>query len=338
MKALNIFTLALSVGSLPAFAAVGVSSPVSGSKVPSPFILTASASPCSSQPISSMGYSLDDSPNTVVFNNSTSINTQVTATAGAHTLHVKSWGNQGASCVADVPLTVANASGPSIPSNAIASSGIHVASNWKAEYDTGTGSGSATGAMSLVSQPALSGTARQFVTTTTNYGGERYSNLFGTDATATNFLYDGWIYLAGPTAGIANIELDLNQVMSNGQTVIFGFQCDGWSGTWDYTANTGTPQKPVDTWVHSNQACNPKNWTPNAWHHVQISYSRDSAGNATYKSVWLDGNRQDLNVTVPAAFALGWGPALLTNFQVDGSTSTSSASTIYLDNLTIYRW
>jgi hypothetical protein len=192
--------------------------------------------------------------------------------------------------------------------------------------------------MSLVNQPSLSGTARQFVTTTTNYGGERYSVLFGTDATATNFLYDGWIYLAGPTTGIANIEMDLNQVMPNGQTVIFGFQCDGWSGTWDYTANTGTPTKPVDTWQHSNQTCNPKNWTANAWHHVQISYSRDSAGNATYKTVWLDGNRQDLNVTVPAAFALGWGPALLTNFQVDGSSSTSSASTIYLDNLTIYRW
>ena len=189
-----------------------------------------------------MGYSLDNSPNTVVVY-STSINTQVTATAGAHTLHVKSWGNQGASCVADVPLTVANVSAPSIPSNAIAASGIHVSPNWKAEYDTGTGSGSATGAMSLVNQPSLSGTARQFVTTTTNYGGERYSDLFGTDAAATNFLYDGWIYLAGPTTGIANIEMDLNQVMANGQTVIFGFQCDGWSGTWDYTANTGTPHE-----------------------------------------------------------------------------------------------
>ena len=102
MKALNIFTLALSVGALPAFAAVGVSSPVSGAKLASPFLLTASASPCSSQPISSMGYSLDNSPNTVVVY-STSINTQVTATAGAHTLHVKSWGNQGASCAVMFP-------------------------------------------------------------------------------------------------------------------------------------------------------------------------------------------------------------------------------------------
>jgi hypothetical protein len=41
--------------------------------------------------------------------------------------------------------------------------------------------------------------------------------------------------------------MDMNQVMPNGQIVIFGFQCDGWSGTWDYTANKGTLEKPIDT-------------------------------------------------------------------------------------------
>lgn len=337
VKALNLLTLALPVCALPAFADVTVSTPLVGATVASPFVLTASASPCMSQPISSMGYSFDNSTNTVAFK-SASINTPVTASPGAHTLHVKSWGNQGASCVTDVKLTIASGSAPSIPSNAIAVSGIHTSPNWKATFDTGSGSGSATGTMGLVSQPSLSGTAKQFVTTYTNYGGERYSDQFGTDTTATNFLYDGWIYLASPTTGIANIEMDLNQVMANGETVIFGFQCSAWSGTWDYTSNTGTPQKPVDTWLHSNQTCNPKKWTANAWHHVQISYSRDDAGNVTYQSVWLDGTEQDLNVTVPSAFALGWAPTLLTNFQVDGSTSTSGAATIYMDNLTIYRW
>jgi hypothetical protein len=90
--------------------------------------------------------------------------------------------------------------------------------------------------------------------------------------------------------------------------------------------------------VHSNQACSVQNWTPNAWHHVQISYSRDNSGNVTYKSVWLDGVQQDLNATVYSSFALGWSPTLLTNFQVDGNTAASSTSTVYLDNLTIYRW
>jgi len=47
---------------------------------------------------------------------------------------------------------------------------------------------------------------------------------------------------------------------------------------------------------------------------------------------------QNINVTGPSAFALGWGPALLANFQVDGSTSTAGSSAVYLDNTTLYRW
>jgi hypothetical protein len=125
--------------------------------------------------------------------------------------------------------------------------------------------------------------------------------------------------------------------MSNGQTVIFGVQCDGYSRTWDYAANAGTAQVPLDVWLHSAAECNPREWSTNAWHHVQISYSRDRAGNATYKSVWLDNIEQDLYVTVPSAFALGWDATLLTNFQVDGLGPSGSA-TVYLDDLTVYRW
>jgi hypothetical protein len=54
--------------------------------------------------------------------------------------------------------------------------------------------------------------------------------------------------------------------------------------------------------------------------------------------VWLDGAESTLNVTVPSAFALGWAPTLLTNFQLVGYLSTSGAATAYLDDLTIYRW
>jgi len=132
--------------------------------------------------------------------------------------------------------------------------------------------------------------------------------------------------------------MDINQVMSNGQTVIFGLQCDGWSHSWDYTANLGTPTSPNDQWIHSNQTCNPQAWATNTWHHVQVSYSRDNSGNVTYKSVWLDGVQQNLNVTTNSAFALGWAPTILTNFQVDGMTALPGTATIYLDNFTLYRW
>ena len=336
MKALCLLAPALLVCAAPAFANVTVSSPVNGALVVSPFTLAATASPCSAQPIAAMGYSFDNSSNTTIVNG-TSVNAHVTGVAGAHILHVKSWGNQGASCVANIAISILPSPSAIVPSNAVAVTGIHTLKTWQAAFDSGTGNGSAIGTMGLIGSPSVSGTAREFLTTYTNFGGERYSALFGSDSTATNFLYDTWMYLASPTNDIANIEMDLNQVISNGQTVIFGFQCDGWSGTWDYTTNAGTPQTPKDLWLHSTSSCNPRAWTTNTWHHVQIQFSRDNQGNVTYRSVWFDGAEQVINAKVPSAFALGWGPALLTNFQVDGIGGTGSAI-VYLDNLTVYRW
>jgi hypothetical protein len=144
--------------------------------------------------------------------------------------------------------------------------------------------------------------------------------------------------LADPS-NVANVEMDLNQVMVNGQTVIFGVQCDGWSGTWDYTLNTGTQTNPVDTWEHSNVPCpSPSTWTANVWHRVQIAYDRDSSGNVTYRSVVFDGAESDfIGATGSSSFALGWAATLLTNFQIDGIAASASV-TAYLDNVTVFRW
>jgi hypothetical protein len=57
----------------------------------------------------------------------------------------------------------------------------------------------------------------------------------------------------------------------------------------------------------------------------------------TYQAVWFDGAKQTINATVPSAFALGWGSVLLTNFQIDG-LGASGTATVYLDELTVYRW
>jgi hypothetical protein len=145
------------------------------------------------------------------------------------------------------------------------------------------------------------------------------------------------VYIASPSSTVANLEMDMNQVLANGQTVIYGVQCDGYSNTWDYSANQGTPSNPSDVWIHSTASCNPRNWSSNAWHRVQMSYWRDGTGNVTYGSIWFDGVEQAINATVPSAFALGWGSVLLTNFQIDGLGS-SGTTTVYLDNLSIYRW
>ncbi len=322
---------------LPAFASVSINSPGNGADVSSPFALSADAATCSSQPVSTVGYSLDNSTDTSIVNG-TSLNAQVAAGAGAHTLHVKAWGNQGAACDTDVAITVAGGANASlVPALSASVSNIESLSNWIAIFDTATGSGTAPGSTSIVSSPSQSGHARAFTTRFTNSGGARYSVSFGDDDTSTNFFYDGWVYLNSSASQIANLELDMNQTMENGQTALFGFQCDGYTSTWDYTKNAGTPTAPIDQWVHSGAHCNPRSWSINTWHHVQVYYSRDGSGNITYHSVWLDGAQQDINATVNSAFALGWGPTLTTNLQVDGLGSSGSP-TLYLDNLTIYRW
>jgi hypothetical protein len=328
----------LAILASPAFAGVTVSSPGNNTQVYSPFTLSADANTCSSQNVASMGYSFDSSTDTTIVYG-TSINTSVTYATGAHTLHVKAWGSEGASCVTDVDITIE--ASPisallSIPADAISVSSIQSLSSWLGLNDSSAG-GSSNGQMYVVGSPSLSGHSREFVTNFQNAGDERFYTSFGDDTTSTNFLYDAYLYLNSSSQKIANIEMDLNQVMPNGQTAIFGFQCDGYSSTWDYTENAGSPSNPVDVWVHSRQYCNPRTWSINVWHHVQISYSRNSSGQVTYNAVYLDNLQMPIHATVPSAFALGWAPTLLTNFQIDGLGSSGSA-TVFLDDLTVYRW
>ena len=333
---ISLASALLATTAVPTMAAVYVISPGNGSTVGTSFSLNADATTCSSQPVAAMGYSLDNGSDIGIVH-STVVQATLAAGAGTHTVHVKAWGNKGAVCVTDATITVTGSSSV-VPAYATSVSNIQNLGSWHEFHDGGTG-GLSGGVMSMVGSPSRSGNARKFVTSYINYGGELYSASFGDDTTAENFFYDAWVYIAGSNSNIANLEMDMNQVMPNGQTVIYGFQCDGWSGTWDYTMNKGTPTSPVDAWVHSKAPCNPRNWGVNQWHHVQISYSRDGSGNVCYKSVWLDGKVQNLYVIVPSAFALGWAPSLMTNFQVDGLIGNLwGSSTVYVDNLTVYRW
>ena len=282
-----------------------------------------------------MGYSLDTAASSASVAG-TALSLQVLAAPGAHTVNVTATGDSGATCTASVAITVtAPAATSNIPSNAISVNGLQALPNWSSANDSAA-TGSSTGVTALVVSPSLSGIARQYVTSFANYGNERYWVSFGSDTSAQNFFYDASVYIDGSNSNVANLEFDMNQVTANGQTIIYGFQCDGYSGTWDYTENAGTPSSYIDKWIHTNATCNPRNWAPNTWHHVQISYSRDNSGNVTYKSVWLDGTESAINTTAPSAFALGWGSTLLTNFQVDGLNS--GTNTVYLDNLTVSRW
>ena len=262
------------------------------------------------------------------------MNGPVTGSSGAHTLHVKAWGNKGSVCVTDVAITISTSL---VPSNAKTVSSLEALSNWQKAHDTGT-SGSSSGSMSIVSSPAMSGSSREYLTYFSNNGGERYSLSFSDDASAEHFFYDAWVYLTSSSSNVSNLEFDINQVMSNGQTVLTGVQCDAWSNTWTYTANEGSASSPRPHWVSkSNAYCNARSWSQYTWHHVQASISRDNAGWVTYHSIWLDGHEFPINASVYGAADLGWGQTINTQFQVDGYGSSGHV-TAYLDDLKISMW
>jgi hypothetical protein len=333
MKALYCTILSVLAASSPAFA-ITVTTPQNDARVTSPFTLAASTKTCNSVPAVSMGYSLDFGPTTIV---KTSFSAVVISGNGEHTLHVKCWGRHGAAGVTNLKINVVPPPKVRPPNNVTVVTNLQSADTWVWDHDPGT-PGTAVGDSEIVSVPSLTGNARQYSFSFTDSGGEIFHTSFGKDTAATHFVYEAQIWIDDPSS-IANIEMDMNQVMNNGETVIYGVQCDGYSGTWDYTLNVGTPTEPKDHWMHSNVTCAaPSAWEPMTWHSVQIAYSRDGEGNVTHESVVFDGEQSNFeNATGNSAFALGWSPTLLTNFQIDGSGADGSAS-VYLDEVNISRW
>ena len=332
MKAIFVSVLAF-LAAAGSASAITVVTPYSGAEVSSPFTLIASSASCASKPTVSMGYSIDHGKATIV---SRSFTAMVLASEGPHVLHVKCWGVQ----VHDeqlINITVVPETAFNVPANVTAVTNIQSLPTWQWEHDPGT-PGESSGASQVMASPSMTGNARQFSVTFSGSGGEIYHDAFGTDVNATHFIYDAYVMLT-QSSSLANVEMDMNQVMPNGLTVIYGFQCSSYSGTWEYSYNVGTPQNPKVQWFRSNATCPlPSTWETNVWHHVQVAYSRDNNGVVTYEAVALDGEQQDLvNAKGNSSFDLKWKPVLATNFQLDGRGS-EGALTAYLDKVTVYRW
>lgn len=329
----------LVTAAVPAFAQQVIVSPTNGEQVYSPFTLNMWANYCSSLPVSAVGYSLDNSTNTAIYY-TWYMNGPVAASAGWHMLHIKVWNNQGGVCVTNISFDVvggASSGNSVVPYYAVSNSNIQTLGSWITIHDGGTPGWSA-GSTYVTGSPSLSGGSRLFANEFYDFGGQRYSTQFAGETTQYNFFYDAWVYIANDSNGFSNLEFDLNQTISNGLTTIMGFQCDTWNNTWDYAVNGGSPTRPWDTWGHSSAYCNVHTWGANQWHHVQIFYTRNDSGWVTYHDVWLDGHEEGINVTVFSGYLLGWGPSVVTNFQIDGSSSGTTWGNVYLDDVTVYRW
>jgi hypothetical protein len=303
--------------------------------------LTCSATPSVVDPggtatISANGSSFQDSPITYTYNtsagtlNSTGQTAKLkTSSSATGLINVTCDATQtdGSSATATTTVLVATASG-----------NLAAASNWKGVHDAGT-PGTASGSSLYPVAVTPYNDARKFSLAYSSRGGERFSLSFAHDTTATHFVYDTYIYVLDPTQ-LANVELDINQVTANGDTVIYGTQCSVYSKTWEYTTGHMVNGVSRPHWNSSNLPCNPTTWKANTWHHIQIASSRNASGVVTYNWVCFDGETaQFANATGSSSFSLGWGIGILNiNFQLDGASTSAGTITAFADDLTIYRW
>jgi hypothetical protein len=336
---------------------VTVASPINGTSVESPIWVRAHNVGCNGLTPTEFGFSIDNSGALTRGASANDVDViNVGLAAGTHTIHFKSWTANGACPTVDTTFKVvasgsasssANTSSTSsvtasalassavtasIPSNAT-NSGILDGKNWIGQKDGGT-PGTAHFSSVYPARTPSGDSARKFYMTYTRHGGVRWHISFAKSASATHFVYDTYVYLANPSQ-VANIELDMNQVMSDGRTVILGMQCSSYSNRWEFAyVKSGTH------WRASSIPCNPKTWKANTWHHVQIASHRSSTGVATYDYVNLDGAHHAFsNATVNAAEHLGWAPGtLLINFQLDGASAGSGSITAFAHKMTVFHW
>jgi hypothetical protein len=351
---LAVVVLALFSGLLfskPALAAdVTVGNPVNGTTVTSPIWIRAHNIGCDGLAPTAFGFSIDNSGTLVRGTTAYDIDViKVGLASGTHTIHFKSWTSNGSCPMVSTTVHVVGSSTgstgttsgtssataavtSSIPSYAVASPTLD-GKPWTGAKDSGT-PGSAHGSTTYPSTISYYDHARKFYMTYSSRAGYRWHYSFAKSTTVTHFIYDTYVYLANPSQ-VANLELDMNQVMSNGKTVIFGAQCTSYSGTWEYTLSSGSSH-----WHRSNVPCNPKNWAAKTWHHVQIASHRNSSGYVTYDWVNVDGAHHVFhNASGNGARSMGWQRGtLLLNFQLGGASKGSGSITAYIHKMTVFRW
>ncbi len=324
---------------------ITVASPINGTQVASPLWVRAHNIGCDNLAPTSFGYSIDNAAGIVLGVTPHDVDvTRQGVPSGTHTIHFKSWTSNGACPVVNTTFTVGGSGGggggggtpvvSGIPEYATPSADLDTSGRWNAVHDGGT-PGASRGSTVYPASTPLYDDSREFYMTYANRGGERWSVPFATDSGATHFVLDTYIYLVDPSQ-VENIELDMNQVMPNGETVILGTQCSSLTGTWESAYTVGR----YDHWWSSNVRCNPRSWGANQWHHIQIAMHRDPNGVVTHDWVNLD-NSHSVFTEAPreAAQKLGWTPgALVVNYQIEGSSAGSGSVRSYIHKMTVYRW
>jgi hypothetical protein len=349
-RAVVFFFAALSGAVLcsSAFAAdVTIASPINGTHVSSPVWIRAHNIGCEGVPPSAFGFSIDNSSTLV--RGATAYDIDVAKQvipAGTHIVHFKSWTSRGACPTVNSQFTVggttttptSGSQPPSsatygVPANAVSTGDLDGKYGWQQIHDGGT-PGSSRGSSVYPATTPLYDDARELYMTYSDRAGERWSLNVAKDAGATHFVLDTYVLLPHPSE-VLNLEMDINQVIANGETVILSTQCAGITGTWEAGYTSGK----YDHWWSSGIKCDPRSWSPNVWHHIQIGMHREPNGVVVHDWVDVDNAHHAWGYVRESAHFLGWAPATVdVQYQIEGSSTGSGSVTSYIHKLTVYRW
>ena len=242
-----------------------VADPIDSASVTSPIHIVASATP--KNPIFFMRVYVDNEAEYFTFTNS--IDTQIFAAPGQHTLEVMAEDNQGY-----ISSTILNVTVTSQPQQ-VTISGIQNMPGWQscaADFPAGSGrdgqvcaSGNPNPPTSSMtagqSTPAMDGQSAKFSMSGPNgYSNELYFNAIAGGNNVSHFTYDLYFYIDNPSAPQA-LEFDANQTFG-GYRWVWGSECnfkgespgmwDIWddaSGLWRET-NVPCTAFPANTWIH----------------------------------------------------------------------------------------
>ena len=326
--------------SLAATAAVNVTvtSPGNGSKVTSPFTLTAKAT----SQYQIVGWHIYiDSVDVYSAGVTSSITATLTASVGNHQVVTRAWDSSGAYGSVSEEITVTSSGGggggggnglPTPPSSAIWFYNIDDRGSWVGCNSPGCSGGSGDGSYWMArnqNPPSRDGASSEFY----NSGPWENSLWFqklGANDGVHNFLWDFYFQVDDNSQKDAQaLEFDAFQFVK-GYNYMIGTECNlRGGGVWD-TWNEATGH-----WIHTSIPCT--SFSPNTWHHIQW-YMTTNTGNHTYTYVTLvvDGKSYPVNVT-QSAKNLHWSDNLGVQFQMD-DMANGEAWHEWIDSVTLAIW
>ena len=311
-----------------------VSNPTAGASLTSPINVVASASP--TNPIFFMRVYVDSV--SVYYTSSNSLNTQVFAAPGAHTMIVMAEDSQGYVSAIPLSLTVTAQSQTTI-------SDIQNLSGWQscsANFPAGSqraGQLCAAGlgtAVSTITQnqatPSMDGKSAEFsISGPTGYSNELNFNPIAGGNSVSNFTYDLYFWIDKPDDAQA-LEFDLNQAFDDTTTGTpqrwtWGSECNfkgETPGMWDIWDDANS------TWRETTVPCNP--FPASTWNHITWNVQRVGQ-QVYYNTLTVNGTVYQVNTYYNNQ--QGWDlEEIDTAFQMD-LDSNADPYNVWLDEVSL---